>query len=200
MTRLFIPVELTMSEEKPDARELGCNAVVMLPVGTRIVFIKSIYGEADDERGGRTMNSKPNGDHEALHDRAPALERENIALKQSLIAANEMLEFFFGQMQMHSPKMNGQHSYRFRGGWPMTHCVGPNAEAAVKAAIQEIKREREQHAALNSNEPRPNGIACPECGKELVDSSPNLILTSNPPQTSTACPECGYTGRRVVTT
>lgn len=27
--------------------------------------------------------------------------------------AADMLEFFFGQMQMHSPKMNGQHSYRF---------------------------------------------------------------------------------------
>lgn len=53
----------------------------------------------------------------------------------------EMLDFFFGQLQMHSPKMDGNHSYRFRnGGWPMTHCVGPTAEAAVKAAIQEVKR------------------------------------------------------------
>ena len=56
--------------------------------------------------------------------------------------AADMLEFFFGQMQMHSPNMDGNHSYRFRSsGWPMTHCKGPNAEAAVKAAIQEIKRE-----------------------------------------------------------
>ena len=28
------------------------------------------------------MNSKPNQDHEALHDRAPALERENIQLRK----------------------------------------------------------------------------------------------------------------------
>jgi len=62
---------------------------------------------------------------------------------QQLNDAADMLEFFFGQMQMHSPKMGGEHSYRFRsGGWPMTHCKGPNAEQAVRAAIEEIKRER----------------------------------------------------------
>ncbi len=61
--------------------------------------------------------------------------------------AADMLEFFFGQMQMHSPKMNGQHSYRFCGsGWPMTHCVGLNAEDAVRAAIKEIKRSRSESA------------------------------------------------------
>ena len=65
---------------------------------------------------------------------------------QQVHDAADMLEFFFGQMQMHSPKMDGQHSYRFRGGWPMAHCKGPNAEAAVKSAIQEIKRERDQSA------------------------------------------------------
>lgn len=61
--------------------------------------------------------------------------------------AADMLEFFFGQMQMHSPDMGGQHSYRFcSGGWPMTHCKGPNAENAVRAAIEEIKRERDESA------------------------------------------------------
>lgn len=56
--------------------------------------------------------------------------------------AADMLEFFFGQMQMHSPKMDGQHSYRFCRGWPMKHCKGPNPEAAVRSAIREIHRER----------------------------------------------------------
>ena len=61
--------------------------------------------------------------------------------------AADMLEFFFGQMQMHSPGMGGNHSYRFRsGGWPMTHCKGPSAEDAVRSAIREIKRERDQSA------------------------------------------------------
>ena len=41
-----------------------------------------------------------------------------------------------------------------------------------------------------------NGIACPNCGKELIDSNPYLILTSNPPQTATKCLNCGYQGSR----
>lgn len=53
----------------------------------------------------------------------------------------EMLEFFFGQMQEHSPKMDGSHSYRFlSSGWPMTHCIGSTPEEAVRNAIAEIKR------------------------------------------------------------
>lgn len=60
--------------------------------------------------------------------------------------AADMLEFFFGQMQMHSPKMNGQHSWRFSGGWPMTHCVGPNSEDAVKAAMQEMNLNTEEQS------------------------------------------------------
>jgi len=61
--------------------------------------------------------------------------------------AADMLEFFLNQMQAHDVKMNGQHRYRFvSGGWPMTHCVGPNAEDAVKSAIREIQRSRSESA------------------------------------------------------
>ena len=61
--------------------------------------------------------------------------------------AADMLEFFFGQMQGYSLEMSGQHSYRFRSsGWPMSHCVGPSAEDAVRAAIVEIKRSRSEPA------------------------------------------------------
>jgi hypothetical protein len=77
------------------------------------------------------------------------LKRERILSEEDRLMnqAADMLEFFFGQMQMHSPKMDGQHSYRFRGsGWPMTHCVGPNAEDAVKSALQEIQRFRSESA------------------------------------------------------
>jgi len=59
--------------------------------------------------------------------------------------AADMLEFFLNQMQSHDVKMDGQHRYRFvSGGWPMTHCVGPNAEDAVKSAIREIQRYRSE--------------------------------------------------------
>jgi hypothetical protein len=61
--------------------------------------------------------------------------------------AADMLEFFLNQMQAHDVKMDGQHRYRFvSGGWPMTHCVGPNAEDAVKSAIREIQRSRSESA------------------------------------------------------
>jgi predicted RNA-binding Zn-ribbon protein involved in translation (DUF1610 family) len=49
---------------------------------------------------------------------------------------------------------------------------------------------------LNDNSPRPNGIACPECGEELLDSEPNVVLLSNPVRYNIHCPKCGYAGYR----
>jgi len=51
---------------------------------------------------------------------------------------------------------------------------------------------------FNEYNPRPNGIACPKCGKELVDVEPNTMLTSWPPQLRIACQHCRYTGYRIV--
>lgn len=58
-----------------------------------------------------------------------------------IFEAVDMLKFFFGQMQMHSPKIDGNHFYRFNNGYPMTHCIGNNKEDAVKAAIQQKHSE-----------------------------------------------------------
>lgn len=46
-------------------------------------------------------------------------------------------------------------------------------------------------------EPRANGIACPSCGKELMDSSPSIILPSAPPSKQTHCSACDYSGTRL---
>ena len=46
--------------------------------------------------------------------------------------------------------------------------------------------------------PQPNGIACPECGHELVDPYPEATLMSNPPQKSVSCPQCPFTGYRLA--
>jgi hypothetical protein len=54
------------------------------------------------------------------------------------------------------------------------------------------------YRTANSNEPRPNGLACPVCGYELVDSQPNITLTSSPPQKNVYCEACEYTGYRVA--
>ena len=45
---------------------------------------------------------------------------------------------------------------------------------------------------------QPNGIACPWCDKELLDSNPSVTLTSDPPQKNVECPACGYTGYRLA--
>ena len=39
---------------------------------------------------------------------------------------------------------------------------------------------------------------CPKCGKELVDSSPNTMLMSYPPQKEVHCSECDYKGFMVI--
>lgn len=49
-----------------------------------------------------------------------------------------------------------------------------------------------------SNEPKPNGIACPKCGEELMDSSPMTTLTSYPAQKYIHCPKCDYVGFRIA--
>lgn len=51
---------------------------------------------------------------------------------------------------------------------------------------------------FNSNEPRPNGIACPNCAEELVDSNPMITLTSFPPKKNVNCTKCDYVGYRVA--
>ncbi len=51
---------------------------------------------------------------------------------------------------------------------------------------------------MYSGEPRPNGIACPECGNELMDTNPMMTLTSHPAKKDVHCPKCEYKGYRIV--
>ena len=46
-------------------------------------------------------------------------------------------------------------------------------------------------------DPKPNGIACLECLRELVDVNPTTHLLSNPPKKSIRC-QCGFEGTRVA--
>ena len=46
------------------------------------------------------------------------------------------------------------------------------------------------------SKPVKNGIACPNCGEELYDSDPMVVLTSYPPQKSIKCKNCNYHGFR----
>ena len=63
----------------------------------------------------------------------------------------------------------------------------------------ELKEYNQQRRKTyrRSKEPVPNGIACPECGKEMVDTHPGVTLMSLPPKKDIHCPECGYKDYRV---
>lgn len=64
--------------------------------------------------------------------------------------------------------------------------------------FNEERRKAHAEGGITRDKPHPNGIACPKCGKELWDSSPNVTLTSSPPQKNVHCPACGYHGYRIA--
>ena len=46
--------------------------------------------------------------------------------------------------------------------------------------------------------PELNGLHCPECEEELLDSHPNTILTTHPARKEVKCSSCDYTGYRII--
>lgn len=62
--------------------------------------------------------------------------------------------------------------------------------------LEEWNRERSLEIRRESDYPRPNGLACPKCGKELQDSDPTILM-SYPPMVNVDCPECGYKSLRI---
>lgn len=46
--------------------------------------------------------------------------------------------------------------------------------------------------------PKLNGIACPICEEELLDSKPNITLASYPARKNIHCQSCGYIGYRIA--
>jgi hypothetical protein len=63
-------------------------------------------------------------------------------------------------------------------------------------SLQEHNAHRQQPVCYPVSKPIPNGIACPECGKELVDSKPDQALLTYPIQYRIHCPSCDYSGTR----
>lgn len=56
------------------------------------------------------------------------------------------------------------------------------------------------HKGLLQQGPILNGIACPKCGEELLDTQPSVTLTSIPPQKNVGCSNknCDYNGYRIA--
>jgi hypothetical protein len=42
------------------------------------------------------------------------------------------------------------------------------------------------------------GIQCPQCGDELLESNPGILLTCNPPKKTVHCPTCKYENYIIV--
>lgn len=72
------------------------------------------------------------------------------------------------------------------------------AKKVLKSLDEHNAERHDYYRVADIKNPVPNGIACPTCGKEMVDTNPYVILTSDPPQMNVRCPACGYTGYRVA--
>ena len=64
--------------------------------------------------------------------------------------------------------------------------------------LDEHNKECNAFYRRSDTQPRPNGIACPECGNELIDMAPHITLAGNPPQKDICCNHCNYRGYRVA--
>jgi hypothetical protein len=71
-------------------------------------------------------------------------------------------------------------------------------KAVLKTLADANRDAHRRHARSISSEPLLNGIACPKCGSELLDSRPDVVLPSLPPQKNIYCTGCGYRGYRTV--
>ena len=63
-------------------------------------------------------------------------------------------------------------------------------------SLEQHNSERQElnRTILDAAKPHPNGIACPNCGKELWDTNPDMVLLSNPPKKNIHCESCNYRG------
>lgn len=73
------------------------------------------------------------------------------------------------------------------------------AETKKLKSLSEFNaKARAIQSITTGNTATPNGIACPNCGEEMVDSNPMITLTSYPAQKDVHCPSCKYSGYRIA--
>jgi hypothetical protein len=70
----------------------------------------------------------------------------------------------------------------------------------LKSLVEHNSMSTTFHLGMLNPKPIPNGIACPKCGEELLDTKPNETLASMPPQKNVGCSskKCDYIGYRVI--
>ena len=79
-----------------------------------------------------------------------------------------------------------------------TQAAGTDQPALTPLATWNAQAEARAYNESHSTKPTPNGIACPTCGHELLDSCPMQEITTNTPLKRIRCPNCGYKGTRVA--
>lgn len=64
--------------------------------------------------------------------------------------------------------------------------------------LDQFNEERLKHH-LDMQEkvkPKYNGIACPKCAHEMMDTDPRHVLPTDPPSKKVNCPRCGFESTR----
>jgi DNA-directed RNA polymerase subunit RPC12/RpoP len=65
----------------------------------------------------------------------------------------------------------------------------------MKTLDQHNKETLDYMYEHNKPYPRKNGLACPKCGSELMDTD-GYVYASSPPQRGVNCSKCDYRGYR----
>lgn len=71
-----------------------------------------------------------------------------------------------------------------------------NLNEYQKPAIFKSLDEHNQNVVLKNSVQKANGIACPNCGKELFDTNSNMVLMTHPAKYAINCHKCDYIGHR----
>lgn len=69
----------------------------------------------------------------------------------------------------------------------------------IKKKLKTLEQHNCERRIIHRHDdgPHPNGIACPHCESELLDSYPEVMLSSIPPQKKIHCEKCDFKGYRV---
>jgi predicted RNA-binding Zn-ribbon protein involved in translation (DUF1610 family) len=115
-------------------------------------------------------------------------------------AAYRLARYRTAEGQTHL-KLQGYYSWTegaaFGGDWRDIETVDLDPPLAdTPPPLVSLEDHNRRHQAFPTST-RRNGIACPQCGEELVDSKPGTALLTNPLQYLIHCPTCTFKGTRL---